>query len=134
MQRREILTRLPIASFAILAATLECRQALARTSAFVPDFLQELDDLNLARCRGLSYTISQNHGHEVDISIRDLVNMIQKSYNIQGHSDHAHEITLRRADFMQLASEGMVRVESTDSHGHTHMVTIRCEASEATRH
>lgn len=134
MQRREILTRLPIASFAILAATLECRTALARTSYFVPDFLQDLDDLSLARCRGLSYKISHNHGHEVDISIQDVVNMVQRSYNIQGHADHAHEITLRRADFMQLVSEGTVSVQSTEDDGHTHTVSIRCEASEATRH
>lgn len=133
MQRREILTRLPIASFALLAATLDCRRALARHHGFGPDFLENYD-LQAARCRGLSYKITQNHGHELDITIGDLISMVQKSYNLERHADHAHEITLRRSDFMKLVSEGVVSVESTEALGHTHIVTIRCEGSEATRH
>jgi hypothetical protein len=77
---------------------------------------------------GTSATISANHGHTIMVTASDITAGQDKTYNIQGTSDHAHMVTVTAANFSTLQSNanGSVMVTSTSGGGHTHSVTIVC--------
>jgi hypothetical protein len=76
-----------------------------------------------ARCRS---SLSDNHGHKLELPIEDLESDGPKAYSIRGTSDHDHEITLDASSFADLKLGNTVQVRSTDSYGHDHLVSILC--------
>ena len=77
---------------------------------------------------GTTATIDANHGHTISVTASDVAAGVDKTYNIQGTSDHAHMVTVTAANFATLQSNanGSVMVVSTSGGAHTHSVTILC--------
>lgn len=77
---------------------------------------------------GTNVNIADNHGHTLVVTPADVAAGADKTYNIQGASDHPHEVTVRAADFAKLQSNAnaSVQVVSTSDAGHTHTITILC--------
>lgn len=71
-------------------------------------------------------TISANHGHVLTILGSDLTTPRDRTYNIQGASDHSHSVMFTAAQMQTLADGGTVGVTSTAGGGHTHDVTAHC--------
>lgn len=73
-----------------------------------------------------SSSISANHGHVLTILASDLTTPRDRTYNIQGSSDHTHSVMFTAAQMQTLADGGSVTVTSTLGGGHTHDVTATC--------
>lgn len=76
-----------------------------------------------ASCTG---TISANHGHVLTILGSDLTTPRDRTYNIQGSSDHTHSVMFTAAQMQMLADGMTVTVTSTLGGGHTHDVSAHC--------
>lgn len=74
----------------------------------------------------LTETIGSNHGHTLTVSRDDVTLAAERTYDIQGSSQHAHSVTLTAAHFAMLAANQSVTVQSTSGGGHTHSVTVTC--------
>jgi hypothetical protein len=78
--------------------------------------------------------ISENHGHDVQVSADDLAAAADKTYEIQGTADHTHEVTLTAAELDLIARGNGVTVTSTEATSpsvgiaHTHSVTVGCHS------
>ena len=70
--------------------------------------------------------ISSNHGHTLSVSKTDIDVGTEKSYTIQGSSDHSHTIVLTVASFNTLKSAKTLRIESSLDDSHRHDVTVTC--------
>ncbi len=83
---------------------------------------------NSADCasNGTSSSIGTNHGHTLTVSAADVAAGTEKTYNIQGTSDHAHSVTVTAAQFTSLQSNQQISSTSSNDSGHTHSVTISC--------
>ena len=77
---------------------------------------------------GTSSSIGGNHGHTLTVSKEDVQAGTQKTYSIQGTSNHNHQVTLTAANFSSLQSNNSISVSSTtgDSDNHTHSVIVSC--------
>jgi hypothetical protein len=75
-----------------------------------------------------SLTISQNHGHVVDIPASDITSTTSKTYNITGTADHPHFITITPDQFLQLQENDSISVMTSNNNGHTHSIVVRCSA------
>jgi hypothetical protein len=73
-----------------------------------------------------SSNIGTNHGHSLEVPAADVADGVEKTYNIQGTSQHPHMVTITAADFTTLAGGGTVQKTSTNDNGHTHSVTVTC--------
>lgn len=80
----------------------------------------------LSSCSSQGAAISGNHGHSLSIPASDLDSTSDKTYSIQGGSDHAHTITLNPAQLGNLKAGQTVTVTSTTNFQHSHDVTITC--------
>jgi len=69
--------------------------------------------------------IGMNHGHEMVVSLAEVMAGVQIDYDIQGTSMHPHTVTLTAEHFMMLQQGMEVMVVSSNS-GHTHTVTVSC--------
>ena len=74
---------------------------------------------------GTTVAIAGNHGHALTVSASDVADGVDKTYDIQGASAHAHQVTLTAAHFAQLAQGATITVTSSVT-GHDHDVTVRC--------
>jgi len=70
--------------------------------------------------------ITQNHGHTLTVPKSDIEAGTQKTYTIQGSSQHTHNITISADDFATLRDNQQVVVNSTNNESHTHSVTVVC--------
>ena len=75
---------------------------------------------------GTNSVIAANHGHTLTVSADDVNAGVEKTYDIQGGSAHAHQVTVTVADFAELQQNRSVTATSTSGSGHTHNVTINC--------
>src|SRR5690606_19888363 len=78
---------------------------------------------------GTMSTIGTNHGHEMPVSIQDIMAAVEKTYQIEGTSGHPHSVTITGLMFMQLQQNIPIVVTSSpypEMGGHTHPVTVRC--------
>jgi hypothetical protein len=72
-------------------------------------------------------SISQNHGHVIEVPTADLDSTTPKTYSIKGTSPHAHNVVLDADDFAALKS-GISVKKTSDANGetHDHEVNILC--------
>lgn len=86
------------------------------------------DDNNQADCgaNGADSTITENHGHTLEVPAADVNAGVEKTYNIRGTGDHDHMVTITAAQFTQLQGNNNVTVVSTLDDDHTHDVTVMC--------
>lgn len=75
---------------------------------------------------GTSSSIGTNHGHTLTVSAADVSAGIEKTYDIQGGSPHAHSVTVTAEQFSSLQNNQQVSATSSNGGGHTHSVTISC--------
>lgn len=77
---------------------------------------------------GTNVTIGANHGHTLTVSAADVTAGVEKTYDIQGSSPHAHSVTVTAANFATLQSNpnATLALTSTSGGGHTHEITILC--------
>ena len=78
--------------------------------------------------------ISRNHGHELELSLEDLIVILRElnaeeektevSLDIQGQSGHPHTVFMTNDLVMEILIGGSVEVESSVDAGHAHFVTI----------
>jgi len=76
---------------------------------------------------GTDVAIAGNHGHSMTVSAQDVMDGIEKTYDMP--TPHAHAVTVTVADFADLAAGTSVMATSTlggQGQGHTHVVTISC--------
>jgi hypothetical protein len=76
-------------------------------------------------------TITNNHGHELTISVADLDSTSSRTYSIAGTANHDHTITLSPSQFGMLKAGDQVMVTSTVTDAapygpHSHDVAINC--------
>ncbi|MEZ4797548.1 MAG: hypothetical protein R2785_10310 [Flavobacteriaceae bacterium] len=74
----------------------------------------------------MSGGITSNHGHILSIPKADIQAGVEKTYNIQGTSEHDHFITINSDDFLKLKNNEQVIVNSTNVANHSHTVTVIC--------
>jgi len=86
----------------------------------------------------VSFEISKNHGHHLNLSLEDLVLLLQDlqntelvRINIQGQSGHAHNIILSESDVLTILKTGEAEIVSSVDRGHSHQVQILLEKVEA---
>ena len=115
MKRKEFLMKLPIAVLGI---------------SFLSSCSDDKDDdvIEQLSCieNGTSAAIGSNHGHTLEVSKRDVELGVEKTYNIQGSSEHRHSVTVTESDFVALQNNNSVRVQSTTDEAHSHSVTVSC--------
>lgn len=75
---------------------------------------------------GTRATIGANHGHTITVAMADVSAAADKTYSIQGSSDHPHTVTITAAQFAMLAANSSLQVSSSSDSGHTHAITIMC--------
>jgi len=76
-------------------------------------------------CTSPTATIGGNHGHTLVVSLADVQAGVDKTYDIQGTSDHPHSVTITAAQFAMLENGQTLNLTSSLV-GHTHPVTVRC--------
>jgi hypothetical protein len=86
-----------------------------------------------AVCEVLGVSIANNHGHELLVSVADIVAGKPKTYDIAGSSGHSHEVTLTADDFAAIAGGKDLRIASTPVSNHRHTVRVRCESAAAVK-
>jgi hypothetical protein len=81
-----------------------------------------------SRCAqaGTQVTIGDNHGHILVVSEADIAAGGNKSYDIQGTSDHPHTVTLSADDFAALGANNAIMTTSTFDDGHDHSILVAC--------
>ena len=75
---------------------------------------------------GTAVTIYSNHGHVLVVTISDMTAGRQKSYDIQGTSDHPHTVVLTAAQFQQLAQNQAIMTTSSFDADHSHDILVAC--------
>ncbi|MEM7382553.1 MAG: hypothetical protein AAF361_15370 [Bacteroidota bacterium] len=75
---------------------------------------------------GTRITIESNHGHSLVVSVDDIKAGKEKTYSIQGSSDHNHQLTLSEDNFASLRENGTLEVNSSSDAGHNHPVIVSC--------
>ena len=119
MKRKEFIKS--VAGAAIV--TLPAVSLLSCSSSADPD---PMDDEEGCLANGTSVTVGSNHGHSLTVSKDDVNAGVDKEYNIQGSSGHAHSVTVTAAHFASLKNNTEVQVTSTEGASHTHSITISC--------
>ncbi|WP_299530482.1 hypothetical protein [Ulvibacterium sp.] len=89
------------------------------------------DETLLSQCleNGGLGNISENHGHSLTIPKEDILAAEEKTYDIQGFSDHTHTITLTVQDFTALKDVNPSRavdIYTSTENDHRHSVIIVC--------
>jgi hypothetical protein len=75
---------------------------------------------------GTTATITNNHGHTINVSMADVDAAVDKTYDISGSSSHPHMVTITAAQFATLKGNTAVSFVSTSGGGHTHNVMVTC--------
>ena len=77
-------------------------------------------------CTTATASIGANHGHALVVSQAEVAAGVEKSYNIQGSSGHAHTVVVTAAMFATLKASRMVQTTSSTGSSHTHSITVTC--------
>jgi hypothetical protein len=75
---------------------------------------------------GTSVAIGANHGHILVVTEADIAAAQEKSYSIQGTSNHDHTVTLSADDFARLADNLAAMTNSTFDADHDHSIMVVC--------
>ncbi len=75
---------------------------------------------------GTASSIGSNHGHSLAVSKEDVDAGAEKTYSIQGTSNHDHSVTLTSANFDSLKTNASITATSSDDSGHSHSVSVSC--------
>jgi hypothetical protein len=76
-----------------------------------------------------SNVITNPHSHVLTVPVADLEDGADKTYDIQGTSQHTHTVTITAAQFATLAGGTSIMLTSTSGNGHTHAITVNCVTS-----
>lgn len=71
----------------------------------------------------ISADVSNNHGHELEISLADIMAGEEKQYVTGGTTSHCHVVTITAADFATLRAGGEVRVVSCNNTEHEYALS-----------
>ena len=72
----------------------------------------------------VSGAISANHGHAAMITAAELTSGGGMNLDIRGTADHTHTVALTGSQVVQIRGGSSVAKQSTDTGGHSHMVTF----------
>src|SRR5205085_10770360 len=75
---------------------------------------------------GSAATIVANHGHVLAVSKADIAAGVEKTYDITGSANHAHQVTLTAADMAKLQANTSIGEVCTLDDGHTHRIVVVC--------
>ena len=75
---------------------------------------------------GTTSVIADNHGHVLVVTKADVAAGVDKSYDIQGTSDHAHTVAITAAMFAQLQQDHAISTTSSFDAGHDHGIMVAC--------
>jgi len=80
------------------------------------------------RCvqNGTNVTIGTNHGHVLVVTSDEIGAAQQKSYSIQGTSNHDHTVTLTAEEYDTLLADRAVMTKSTFDADHDHTILVAC--------
>lgn len=73
-----------------------------------------------------SSTIGDNHGHVLVVTSADVAAGADKTYHIQGTSDHDHTVVLTAADFGALQAHNAIMTTSSFDADHDHSIMVAC--------
>ena len=76
----------------------------------------------MARARAATTTCAEGGPH----SIADIQAGTDRTYDIRGHADHTHAMTITAGQFAQLAADHGVMTVSTTNAGHAHDILVMC--------
>ncbi|MDZ4695425.1 MAG: hypothetical protein SGI86_09755 [Deltaproteobacteria bacterium] len=76
-------------------------------------------------------TISNNHGHALEIPMADITAGVTKCYNAKGTSQHDHYLTVTAANFTTLKGGGVVKVFSCNGGDHEYVLSCVAGAPAA---
>ena len=92
-----------------------------------PDAAVVVPDAPLPQnCASTGAAIANNHGHAITVTAAEANAGVDKTYSIQGTSQHPHSVTITAADFAMLRSAGTITVMSSLDASHRHNVTVTC--------
>jgi hypothetical protein len=77
-------------------------------------------------CNTLTSSIGSNHGHVLTLPPADVTAGVEKTYNIQGSSNHPHTVKVTAQNFAMLKQTGTITLTSEPDNIHPHSVTITC--------
>jgi len=90
----------------------------------------EIDAPPNCLANGARTVIGANHpsgqNHTFIVTTAEIQAGADKTYDITGYADHAHDVSLSAADFATLAGNGSVMTTSSVAEGHSHSITVRC--------
>jgi hypothetical protein len=75
---------------------------------------------------GTNVSIGGNHGHSLTVSVADINAGVDKTYSIEGSSDHPQQVTLTAAQFNTLKSNTQILIASSVNSVHSNSVTVSC--------
>jgi hypothetical protein len=76
---------------------------------------------------GTGTSIGSNHKHSILVSADDVSRGETKTYNIQGDSEHGHQVTVTSSHFSKLKNNESVSIDSSSDSGHLHAISIGCK-------
>ena len=81
-----------------------------------------------AKCTGgaRDKAITFNHRHELRVPKEDVAAGVTQTYSIDGEAGHSHSVTLTAAHFAKIRANKSVKITSTETFGHSHVVTVSC--------
>ncbi|MEQ1722620.1 MAG: hypothetical protein ABL930_05555 [Pseudobdellovibrio sp.] len=74
--------------------------------------------------------ISNNHGHEFTIALKDLVSGGKVNYSIKGRSGHPHGLQITNDVIVELMQGKTVTLTSSTDAGHSHIVVMQLVEAE----
>jgi hypothetical protein len=78
--------------------------------------------------QSLQITISNNHGHALVLSDKDIRDGANHQYDIEADSSHSHLVQITKEQFAQILKGQPVQVTSSTAFGHAHKIDIRLKA------
>jgi hypothetical protein len=71
-------------------------------------------------------TIAANHGHVMVVTKAEATAGDGKTYNIMGTATHDHTVMVTSDSFKTMESGSTVTLNSSDTAGHSHSITVIC--------
>ncbi len=75
---------------------------------------------------GTSASVSNNHGHTVNVPKADVVAGTAKTYTLTTGNAHTHTVMVGAADFAKLQNNMSVSIGTSTDDAHSHSVIITC--------
>jgi hypothetical protein len=75
---------------------------------------------------GTAVVIGSNHGHILVVTKAEVAAGVEKTYDIQGTSNHPHTVVLTAAMFQQLQADQAIVTTSSFDDDHDHSIMVAC--------